>query len=298
METETIIETKRQQINLFSDASVMNAFEKCPQLMKYQYIDNLRPKGIVNVGLEKGDLIHIPLKHYYSQKKAGVEWSDAIQFSVGKLLRYTPKLNLADKDIQDVMTSFMSYCEFYRFERWEVVEVERPFRLVIYEDSDLRVILQGRIDLLVDNGQMIMPVDHKSESRRSEPVELSNQFMAYAYASKSSNIIVNKIGFQTSLKAEEKFYRKMLSYEDDNLEEWRDEYIFKIRELIGYAEINHFPHRYSSCQDKYGKCSFHDICHTHRAAREMKLKSHFQIVEPWDPFLDKEEEDESKNTNE
>ena len=290
MESELIAESKSSQVNLIIDSSVLNTFEKCPTLMKYQYIDNLRLKGVKSKALEKGDLLHIPLKHYYSQKKIGSSWEMATQFATEKMLKYAPKLSLDQKEITEVMTTFLSYCEFYRFERWTVVEVERPFRLVIYEDNDLRVILQGRIDLMVDTGQMIVPVDHKSESRKSEAIALSNQFMCYCLASRSNNMIINKIGFQSSLSASEKYYRTMVSYDDDNLEEWREELIFKVRELMGYAEVNWFPHRYASCQDKYGKCMFHDVCHTHRAARDVRLMSQFEVVEPWSPFVDAEDD--------
>lgn len=288
---DVIVESKKDQINLIIDPSVLNTFEKCPTLGKYQYVDNYKPRGRKATALERGDLLHIPMKHYYAQKKEGVEWSLAVKFATDKLLKYAPKLGLADKDIELVMTSFISYCEFYRFETWTVIEIEKPFRLVVYEDSELRIILQGRIDLVVDTGQVIAPVDHKSESRRADAIELSNQFMAYCYAAKSNRIIINKIGLQTSLSASEKFYRTMLSYEDDNLEEWREELIFKVREILGYAEVNWFPHRYSSCQDKYGKCMFHDVCRTHRAARYIKLNSQFEVTEPWDPFKNLEDEE-------
>lgn len=291
MENQVVIESKKQQVNLIIDSSVLNTFEKCPTLMKYQYIDNLRLRGAKAKFLDKGDLLHIGLKHYYAQKKAKVEWSDAVKFATERLLKYSLKIHLEDKEVTDVMTAFMSYCEFYRFERWEIVEIERPFRIVVYEDNELRIILQGRIDLMVDTGQIICPVDHKSESRKAEAIALSNQFMAYCLAAKSNNIIVNKVGFQTSLSASEKYYRTLLSYDDDNLEEWRDEMIFKVRELMGYAEVNWFPHRYSSCQDKYGKCMFHDVCHTHRAAREVRLQSQFEISEPWDPFAELEDKE-------
>jgi hypothetical protein len=289
------VESKKSQVNIVLDSSVMNTFEKCPTLMKYQYVDNLRFKGGKSKYLDKGDLLHIPLRHYYRQKQIGTEWEKCVEIAVGKMMKYGAKfIGLSDDDIKDVLTGFMSYAEFYRFERWTIIEVERPFRIILYEDNDLRIIIQGRIDLLVDTGQIIMPVDHKSESRRSEAMALSNQFMGYAYAAKSNNIMVNKIGFQTSLKAEEKYYRTLLSYDDDNLVEWREEFIFKVRELINYAEIDFFPHRYTSCQDKYGKCVMHEICHTPRVAREMKLMSQFEVVEPWDPFRDVESEEENK----
>lgn len=288
-DTQTIVESKVSQVNLIMDSSVLNTFEKCPTLMKLQYIDNYRLRGVKNIALEKGDLLHVGLKHYYSQKRDKKDWSSSLQFATEKLQKYSIRLGLDTQTIEEVSLTLVSYAEFYRFEKWEIIEIERPFRLVIYEDEELRIILQGRIDLMVDTGQVIIPVDHKSESRKSEAIALSNQFMAYTYAAKANNIIINKIGFQKSLAASEKYYRTMLSYDDDNLDEWREELIFKTRELLGYAEVNWFPHRYSSCQDKYGKCMFHDVCHTHRAAREVRLNGMFEVSEPWDPFKDNED---------
>lgn len=291
MSNETIeIQSKKLQANVIIDSSVMNTFEKCPTLMKYQYIDNLRLKGVKSKALEKGDLFHVGAKYYYRAKKENKDWSECVKIGTAKILRYAPTLSLEAKEIEDVSTTFLSYCEFYRFEKWTILEVERPFRIVIYEDNELRIIFQGKIDLIVDTGQMICPVDHKTESRRSEPIALSEQFLGYTYASKSSGLIVNKVGFQASLKAEEKYYRKLLSYDDDILNEWRDEFVFKVRELINYAEIDFFPHRYTSCQDKYGICIFHDVCKTPQVARDGKLKQLFEVGEPWDPFKDLEAE--------
>jgi len=288
--TELIAESKKAQVSIILDSSVLNCFEKCPTLMKYQYIDNLRPRGMKSAALEKGDLIHIPLKHYYAAKKAGKDWEECVKLGYERMLKYSSKLSLDDEARNLVFTTFLSYCEFYRFEKWQIVEIERPFRVVIYEDDELRIIIQGRIDLIVDTGNAIMPVDHKSESRRTEAMALSNQFMCYTSAAKANNLIVNKIGLQATLKPEDKFYRTMLSYDDDNLVEWREELIFKVREMIGYAEVNYFPHRYTSCQDKYGKCIFHGVCHTSRVARHIRLESQFEVVEPWDPFNDPEQD--------
>lgn len=274
------------------DASTMTTFEKCPTLMKTLYIDNFRFKGGKSKAFDKGDLLHIPLKHYYRCKQKGMDWEESVKFATGKLINYSTKLiNLPQEDVKDVFVAFASYVEHYRFERWTILEVERPFRIIIYEDAELRIIFQGKIDLIVDTGQMSLPVDHKSESRKTEAIPLNEQFMGYSYAARVNNLMVNKVGFQSSLKPEEKFYRTLLSYDDDNLLEWRDEFVFKVRELIGYAEIDYFPHRYTSCQDKYGKCVMHDICHTPRVARQYKLESQFEVVEAWDPFKDLEEED-------
>lgn len=292
-EMETVVEHKKQQVNILIDASTMSAFEKCPTLMKLQYVDHYVSKAGKSKALDKGDLLHVPLKHYYRQKQLGVEWEKAVEIARDKLIKYSSKLiNLPATDIEDVMVAFLSYTEHYRFERWTILETERPFRIIIFEDADIRIIFQGKIDLMVDTGQVIIPVDHKSESRRTEAIPLSEQFMGYTFAARANNLLVNKIGFQSSLKPEDKFYRTLLSYDDDNLLEWRDEFVFKVRELLGYAEIDYFPHRYTSCQDKYGKCMFHDICHTPRVARQYKLDSQFEIAtEPWDPFKDLEEED-------
>lgn len=286
---ELIVESKSSQINIIIDSSVMNTFEKCPTLFKYQYVDNLRSRAGKKSYLDKGELLHIGLRHYYRMKKEGAEFDACVKEGFERMMKCTSKfVTLTEPDIQDVLTGYMTYTEHYRFENWTIVEIERPFRIILFEDAELRIIIQGRIDLMVDNGQLIIPVDHKSESRRSEPIKLDNQFMLYCYAARTNNILINKIGFQPSLKPQDKYYRKLLSYDDDNLAEWRDEFIFKVREILGYAEANHFPHRYTSCKDKYGLCIFHDVCGTPRIARDVVLTSQFQVEEPWDPFRDVE----------
>lgn len=294
-EPEVIAESKvdtESQINILIDSSVMNTFEKCPTLMKYEHVDHYRFRGGKKPYFDKGELWHIGARAYYRMRKEEKEWDDCVKEGFERIMKVAPKfLSMTNEDLEDVITAFMAYCEHYRFERWTILEIERPFRVVLYEDDELRIIIQGRIDLIVDTGQIILPVDHKTESRRDEPGPLNNQFMLYCYAAKTNNLMVNKVGFQKSLPAQEKYYRVLLSYDDDNLAEWKDEFIFKVREIVEYARLDWFPHRYTSCKDKYGKCTFYEICKTPRIARQTKLDSQFEVSEPWDPFKDIENEE-------
>src|SRR5204862_6305778 len=64
-------------------------------------------------------------------------------------------------------------------------------------------------------------VDHKSSSRRGTPSGLDNQFLGYCWALDVNNLVINKIGFQKTLKNEDKFERHVKSYSKELLDEWR-----------------------------------------------------------------------------
>jgi hypothetical protein len=142
---------------------------------------------------------------------------------------------------------------------------------------------KAKLDLAVDTNQGIFPVDHKSMKQRRDSTTLNNQFSGQCFLMKTRQVIINKIGFQTSLKVNEKFTRPVLSYSADRLIEWSQIIVpFWAKQLLAYNEIGYWPPNYTHCENKYGFCQFRGVCEANSGMREEEIRLNFVKGEPWD----------------
>jgi hypothetical protein len=155
---------------------------------------------------------------------------------------------------------------------------------LLYEDDEVRIHMAGKIDLLYsDEKHENMPLDHKTHDRESEVLRMSNQFKNYSYAVKSNYLTVNRIGFQKTLKAHEKFKRPMLSYDDLLLEEWKENVIKVVFHYLRCAAENSWPMNETSCDKYHRRCEYYDVCDSSgKEAKFYKLNANYITAEPWD----------------
>lgn len=180
------------------------------------------------------------------------------------------------------------YAEFYKNEHWVPIETEVVKGKVLYEDEDIRILWKAKLDLRVDTNQGIYPADHKTMKQRRKSIHLNNQFIGQCIVSETRGVYINKIGFQTSLKPEEKFERQLLSYGAPVLMEWQSEILpYYAKMLLMYNETGNFPANYSNCESKYGNCNFMEhVCSGTPDMREEELKIHFKVGAVWNPSND------------
>ena len=182
-----------------------------------------------------------------------------------------------------VLNTCEQYAEFYRNDHWVPIEVDTVKGEVLYEDSEVRIIWKAQIDLVMDTNQGIFPVDHKTMKARRDTLSLNNQFIGQCLLMKTRNVFIDKIGFQKSLKAEEKFTRPPVSYTAERLIEWQSEILpYYAKLLLMYTESGYWPPNFSHCETKYGNCAFVDVCQSNPSMREQDLKNNFMTGEVWD----------------
>jgi hypothetical protein len=120
--------------------------------------------------------------------------------------------------------------------------------------------------------------------QRRDNISLNNQFMGQCILMKTRNVIIDKIGFQTTLKPAEKFTRGPVSYSIDRLNEWQSEILpYWAYQMLSYAESGYWPPNFSHCENKFGNCTFVNICESDRGMREEEIKLNFIVGTKWNP---------------
>lgn len=183
-----------------------------------------------------------------------------------------------------VLKTCEQYAEFYKNDHWVPLEVEVVKGKILYEDDDLRVMWKAKLDLTADTNQGIFPIDHKSMKQNRPTSSLNNQFIGQCHIMNTRNMIINKVGLQTTLKPEERFIRSVVPYSAPRLMEWvSDTLPFYARLLLMYAESGYYPPNYSNCEGKYGPCPFKGVCESDPGMREEELKLNFVVGPEWNP---------------
>lgn len=183
-----------------------------------------------------------------------------------------------------VLDTIEQYNEFYKNDHWIPLFTETVKGKILYEDDEIRILWKAKLDLGVDTNQGIFPVDHKTMKQNRDTISLNNQFMGQCHIMGTRSAIINKIGFQKTLPANEKFTREMKSYESSQLIEWQSEILpYYAKLLLVYNETGYWPPNFSNCQTKYGLCDYYEhVCSQPMSSRESNLKLYFKATEPWD----------------
>jgi PD-(D/E)XK nuclease superfamily len=292
--------------NIIMDSQVMAGLQACACLTNYRFNLNLVPITGKGKPLEMGSMVHKILESYRKAIKNGTAKSKAIidAYEAGwDYYRYGDEIiideqgnktgdglsNTTIEDAQLVMTTMEQYFDYYKNDSLTTIDVECVRGKVVYEDDEVRVIFKAKYDWIVDTNDGIRSVDTKTMKQRRETLKLNNQFMAQCVILDSRSVIIDKVGFQTTLKPEEKFLRPLLSYTEDNLNEWKDEVGYYGKMLIFYQESGYWPRNLTHCDKYYNGCIYRGICESNRDMRVEEIKRQFKVGKSWDVSADDNE---------
>jgi len=289
-------------IRVVMDSQLRSALEKCPEYMNLRFNHNLVPLKGNNQGLEKGTMMHRMLENYYiarrDAKPLGEQISIALEtgnlyikgcsLCVAKICQVhkDPYLGLESITIEDaqwVLETMVQYHERWKNDFWTPVEIEYVKGEVIYEDDNISLMWKAKIDTLMDTMEAVVSMDHKTESRAFPIIDLNNQFMGQAILTNQNKMVVNRIGFQTTSKPEEKFKREVKSYSDARKAEWIAESARYAYEYIDIVKNESYYHRWHSCKGTFGPCIFHNVCSGEPNDRARLLMENFKPADRiWD----------------
>lgn len=274
------------KVNIVMDMSQYDMFLLCPERFNNRYNRNLT-LPTKEMRLDRGTVVHVGCEVYYDALKKGAIYADAVTAALSKVREAAVTASDLEPEVVNRILDVMEeYFDYWRVadQNFHIVDVERPFLYLLYEDEEVRIHLAGKIDLIVsDNQYTNLPYDHKSYDRDSEVTRMPNQFKCYSHAVKSNFLIVNRIGFQKTLKPHEKFKRIPLSYDPLIHEQWRRNVIANIFRYLECVATGYWPMNETSCDKFNRKCEYFEPCDASGVEAKMyKLSSNYITVEPWD----------------
>ena len=307
--------------NIILDATSLSSLMSCARYHDMRFnVRMVSAKGKSN-SLEIGSLIHKVLEVYYKHKINGFNHSVSIGagLTAGQLyitgcpycadgmndnpscnheageypgMQNTPENNEKfTVGWKFALDTCEQYFDFYKNDAFIPLSAEQVKGEVLYEDDEIRVLWKAKFDLIEDTNQIgIVSMDHKTFKQRRDKSSLSNQFMGQCLLLKSRNVIVNKIGLQTTLKINERLTREVVSFSSDRLLEWQSETLpYQAYRYVEYMESGYWPPDYTHCDNMFGACMYKGVCESDRGMREEELRLNFIKAPVWDP-TNKEDE--------
>jgi hypothetical protein len=272
--------------NIILDATVLSTLMSCARLTDLRFNHNLVQITGKSTSLEMGSIVHTVLENYYGNVIKGFKKEDAIGHAISAGIEYYNSdevTNCTAEDRKWALDTCEQYFEHYKNDHWIPLEVEVTKGKILYEDDEIRILWKAKFDLITDTNQGIYPVDHKTMKQRRDTLTLNNQFIGQCILMETRLMFVNKVGFQTSLKPEEKFTRAPINYSFDRLMEWQSMILpYYAKMMLMYEESGYWPPNFTHCESKYGFCQFKSVCESDRGMREEELSHNFKVGKKWD----------------
>lgn len=304
--------------NIVMDATLMSSLMGCARFVDIRFNHQLETNRGKSNSLECGSIVHIYLEFYYRSIIDGYDKKTAHANGMVAAETYikgchhctdfiptegNPKPDCGHHPNQFpgvkntppesekftvgwkyVLDTCEQYHEFYSNDHWVPLEVEVVKSKILYEDDEIRILWKAKLDLVADTNQAIYPVDHKTMKQRRDTTTLNNQFIGQCLIMGTRNAVVNKIGFQSSLKPVDKFTRSLMSYSADRLLEWQSEILpYYAYQLVSFTENNHWPPNFDHCESKFGICQYKQVCEADRNMREEELRTGYVVTPEWNP---------------
>lgn len=271
--------------NVILDSQILSTLMSCAALTNFRFNYHFQSINGRPVHFEMGSIVHKFLEVYYGSIINGIRKADAVGYGMIAALEHSNSdevTNASDEERKWALATCEQYIEYYKNDHWVPLEVEVVKGEILYEDDEIRIMWKAKLDLISDTNQGIFPVDHKTMKQRRNTLNLNNQFIGQCVLLKTRKMFVNKIGFQTSLKPEEKFTRASIDYSHDTLIEWQSVILpYWAKTMLMYDETGYWPPNFTHCENKYGFCQFKDVCSSPRNLREETLGQLFKVGEPW-----------------
>jgi hypothetical protein len=296
------------------DSTQISTFCVCPEQWRLLDVENITAAGRVDDPKAAGSYGHKLLEIYYNnihQMKANEAAMRALFFDYNKEDKEKSDGNrfpLSDEKINLVRNRFGTYWQsnftrdfiplfktkhkiilgddgFPKDSEERIPLVEQGFSFKLYEDRDYLFILEGKIDLLCSYlGYETIWVDHKFQFRSRDLYEKRIQFRNYCLATGLSIGVINYIGLQKTIN-ENTFSRQLISIPKNELDWWKLRLIEIYKRVAFAVKSQTFEKNFESCEGKYSKCMFTQICEEPTAAvREAIKKQYYHPKEIWKPW--------------
>ena len=309
---------------LVVDNSSLDLFQTCPWLY-YVTILLRRTPAMPKAALNFGGALHEALRYRYSAIDH-LAPGDTTTTSMIEILRTHFAQHPApanDHRQCELAEHFVStYNKIYKREPWTIAKcnnksiIEQPIMFVLGKLSNGHTLIYtGRIDLAVRDSEGLWVLDHKTTFEFGlgfeDDMRITPQMRGYAVGlmkilkEQPVGYIINAIRVRkprvmdlfdpaSGVRVDD-FKRQIEHFSYHELQEWQDNTLNLVEELIWHHARGVFPLHRKSCVGKYGKCQLYDVCLIKRDQREGFLMSNVFETNDWTPLnlpnLPKEKEE-------
>lgn len=302
--------------------SSLSIIQECPRKAYYNFERGLRSKSD-SPATVFGTAIHKALEIFYSEPRENrsipvrfKDHSDLMAFGTpaptehflykavqGFIDSAEPLRALPDDDKRSISNGVWILQEYFAKYINDPFEVycdekgpitERRCEAVVYEDAELKIILFGTIDVILQNKQtnVVLPADHKTSSivgndfyNRLKP---NLQYSAYSWLAKEvlkidSNVfMVNCIGVKarpkTSRGSGPDFPRQVTTRTEADFVEFKESVIEGVQRFLGWREAGVWPLGSVNVCTFWGGCSFLEVCGAPEEIRGAMIENKFQTT--------------------
>jgi hypothetical protein len=317
-------------LSLIVDNHLLSTHRACPDGFMLQHVQGMHPKpgyGVPNLRrwyLDFGVVFHIMLEKYYKHfrdkdfdlkiwatEEAWKQWDAA---NIDGIYKAHPEY-IAIGGFKGFAGLLIQYA--YRFvpenEKLRVIGTEVSFGkdkdISLFKSDELNIFLAGRMDVIVDDGYFIMPMDHKTKGRFSGDVSdnyiIDEGPTGYIYALKKilpdyipeeqilkrgcSRILMNVISKAVPASAPmDRFRRFCILKSEEQLERYRQRMVNSCYDLLEnlsrYALGSEVPRDTTHCLDLYhAKCPYFDVHRqSDKSGEQATLSNGFIKLPIWD----------------
>ena len=296
---------------LFIDNSRLSSFTACPRKGQYE-IFLRRIKDANKMALIFGTHFHTVMEYRYGflpVDRPLTEYEIAKLCYLAELCYKDVIVPMSDHRTTEYLKYIVNlYARQYAVEDFTILSVEdRGFVKPVVEQSfaievgnvqGYRIFWTGRIDLgVIYNSEDIYVLDHKTSSMGGDgyflEFAISNALKGYTFALtqllgrpiKGALINAAIARKQTRTGTGPEFMRSP-RYEFDSvaLEEWKQNLLTIVDDMIHCAKRGFFPMHTTSCMARFGSCDYFDICTMTPDARMLMLNSPLYKDDDWDPL--------------
>ena len=271
------------------DSHMLSDFQRCMARGNYAFVMGLRKKPDPTrkdkvSGMDKGTAWHKLMEYRSLAMQKHKDFARLLPVARRYLKRTFPN----NKTVQtEILTRFLDYQAQYSGDSWEVLATEKGFSKVLWENEDVRFVYEGLIDLIVRTKDGLEYfIDHKTQNPRftKDLLQDCNQFLGYAWASGIRNGIVDYTTWSTKV-GKTTFRRPAYYYSENKIEQWREDTIYWFWRILEHLRTQHYPRTRGSCDEKYGPCSYYEICkRTNEASQLMTIKTKYDVEPRWEPW--------------
>ncbi len=299
---------------------------RCPRLLEYKWLRR-RTATANRAGMNFGSTLHQGWAVRYQKcgnKAVTPDDIPAINAAMEAWLKENPQPDTDFRNYNHAVTVMSAYNETYKNEPFDIINdtrgmplVERTFWVPLGTVQNFPVIYTGKIDLGIRNHNGVWSQDHKTTFQFGDSFDSAMQMdggqHGYLFSlwkitgELPAGYIIDAVRVRKPKKTGRfdevapvdgtDFIRTPYIIGPDALEEWREDTLNLVSDMMWHYDRGYFPRHRWQCVGKFGRCEMFEVCASPRKDREDVLaNSGLYMENDWTPLKQPEKPENAEKT--